>query len=1155
MTGMPLPNSRFPNAEPGYGCLIVGPRQDNVRKCWGYELTRPLDFQDPASYSSGSVNPDWTERTEGTEKFGYGWWPIGASHFDRLTPGKEIPTTRGYRATFDGNGHTISNLFIKNYTSFGTKSFRTSGLFGVTSETSEIKRIGLENVNVTGPYYIGGLVGVNGGRITESYVTGDVTSEYTSRRIVGHRGRAVPERKRRGYYAGGLVGVNQGRISDSHTTVIISGEGRVGGLAGLNNDNATIIDSHADGGVAGSKWLGGLVGDNSGKVIYSYAAGAVTAHEQGVGGTATEHIGGLVGINNEGGRITGSHATGDVAGGMEGRGSKEVGGLVGGNSKDSRITGSYATGAVTGNGGVGGLAGVNSGSVFGSYATGAVTGRWKVGGIVGGNYGPVSVSYATGSVSGKRAVGGFAGRNESRIIDVYAAASLSGEEHVGGLVGINYEGAQITGGLWDTQASGRQCAVGVIMPLGAKSGNPGRPCDVEEERSAGNVGGNTAELQSPAGFTGIYSHWDPKWKELWDFGPASEYPRLRIDYSGDVPAILEKPTPTPTPTPSPTPIPTPIPTPTPTSVATPTPTPPPTPTPDPTLPDYDADDDGLIEVSNLEQLWAIRYDLDGDGKPQPRSNAAAYAAAFPGATRGMNCPRGGCVGYELANPLDFLDPASYASNSVNTEWTDGGGWSRIQSVGTSKPLPYQAVFDGNGHTISNLFIYRTGSEGLFYFIGSSGSIMRTGLEGVDVTGMGWVGGLAVLNRGTISDSYVTGLVAGIAVTKNPETGETMIVGSKGTAGGLVGTNEGKIVNSYAVAGVDGELSGGLAGHSSGNIDRSHSNSSVSGRWAGGLVGQNQGRVTRSYSAGGVLGLSGVGGLVGDNDGAINGSYASGSVSGKNTIGGLVGNNDGGIVGSYASGSASGEHTVGGLAGINEGSIIGSYATGNVSGTEYVGALVGNNKGSIKDSFWNTQTSCITVGVGLGASAGLEGQTTEQLQSSTGYNGIYSDWNIDFDIPDEDSDDPWDFGGMDQYPVLKADIDGDGTATWEEFGHQNPDGPTGDGCGPAADSAVSPAGGSVEGPLSSQPAGGSCIPFLSASPGAATANLVLMMAPLAILWARNRRPRSLSSFPRRRESMWSCHGKVVIGHGDVVSRFRGKDRTHVAQSGKWKGPGG
>ena len=42
---------------------------------------------------------------------------------------------------------------------------------------------------------------------------------------------------------------------------------------------------------------------------------------------------------------------------------------------------------------------------------------------------------------------------------------------------------------------------------------------------------------------------------------------------------------------------------------------------------------------------------------------------------------------------------------------------------------------------------------------------------------------------------------------------------------------------------------------------------------------------------------------------------------------------------------------------------------------------------------------------------------------------------------------------------------------------------------------------------------------------------------------------LSSFPRRRESMWSCHEKIAIGHGHVGSRFRGKDETRLTQSGK------
>ena len=46
--------------------------------------------------------------------------------------------------------------------------------------------------------------------------------------------------------------------------------------------------------------------------------------------------------------------------------------------------------------------------------------------------------------------------------------------------------------------------------------------------------------------------------------------------------------------------------------------------------DYDRDDDGLIEISTLEQLDAIRHDLNGDGKPDDPSEEDSYADAYPG---------------------------------------------------------------------------------------------------------------------------------------------------------------------------------------------------------------------------------------------------------------------------------------------------------------------------------------------------------------------------------------------------------------------------------------------------------------------------------------------------------------------------------------------
>ena len=60
--------------------------------------------------------------------------------------------------------------------------------------------------------------------------------------------------------------------------------------------------------------------------------------------------------------------------------------------------------------------------------------------------------------------------------------------------------------------------------------------------------------------------------------------------------------------------------------------------------------------------------------------------------------------------------------------------------------------------------------------------------------------------------------------------------------------------------------------------------------------------------------------------------------------------------------------------------------------------------------------------------------TSELQAPTDYTGIYEDWNLDLDRV-RSKDDFWDFGTATQYPALKADFDGNGEATWQEFGYQ------------------------------------------------------------------------------------------------------------------------
>ena len=56
-------------------------------------------------------------------------------------------------------------------------------------------------------------------------------------------------------------------------------------------------------------------------------------------------------------------------------------------------------------------------------------------------------------------------------------------------------------------------------------------------------------------------------------------------------------------------------------------------------PVYDTDADGLIAVTTLAQLDALRHDLDGDGRPTA-SGAAAYRRAFadfPTVDAGLVC--------------------------------------------------------------------------------------------------------------------------------------------------------------------------------------------------------------------------------------------------------------------------------------------------------------------------------------------------------------------------------------------------------------------------------------------------------------------------------------------------------------------------------------
>ena len=490
--------------------------------------------------------------------------------------------------------------------------------------------------------------------------------------------------------------------------------------------------------------------------------------------------------------------------------------------------------------------------------------------------------------------------------------------------------------------------------------------------------------------------------------------------------------------------------------------------------DYDADNDGLIEITTLAQLDAIRYDLDGNGLGSlADQHYVSYTQAFTNAAHDMGCPSDGCHGYELAADLDFDTNANGQADAGDEYWNDGKGWAPIGHVddaGTS--FRFAATFNGNSHTISNLHINRPEETvvGLFGITDFGNVIKSVNLASVNVTGSANVGALAGVNRGgAISNSSVSGSVSGTAddiggLVGDNRNGST-IANSHSTAsvsgnrevGGLVGFNLGSTIsNSSASGSASGtayEIGGLVGDHSEGGvITDSHSTAAVSGnRRVGGLVGhmKRSSNIIRSHAAGDVTGNGDyAGGLVGRVSlSTIIASYANGDVTGNgNYAGGLVGDNLGGaIFASYAAGSVSGagsdDDAIGGLVGQNGGRIYLSYATGSVSGSgggaDRIGGLIGQNnddahiyfsyaRGRVSET---TGSSDAQVGGLVGenyadAAHVVDSYWDTQTSGQTTSDGGDGKTTADLQTPTANtgiyqnwSADRWDYGTASQYPVL------------------------------------------------------------------------------------------------------------------------------------------
>ena len=379
------------------------------------------------------------------------WEPIGGSK------------NRAFTGTFDGNGHTISGLYINN----GDSVY--AGLFGYVGRGGMIKGLTVEGkITISGSTScVGGIAGfVDGTEVSEMSVLTDSDDSKTG--IIDCTSNVTINVTYNGLSVGGIVGSCGGATISGckncgDVSVVGTSESgidiNIGGIVGYSGSSTIIRNCCNTGAVsvqdAEKAYAGGVMGQSINTTLSGcYNIGAVSVQN-----TEDAALGGVVGQSAENTAVSSCYNTGAVS--AENAEYANLGGVVGENRSGSVIS-SYNTGAVSGGANTGGVVGFNSkGTVGNCYNTGDVSAEdveyAAAGGVVGRNSsGAVNDCYNTGDVSGKASsgasagdpvmAGGVVGYNDGgKVTNCYNIGTVSGENtedvSVGGVVGYKDGGA------------------------------------------------------------------------------------------------------------------------------------------------------------------------------------------------------------------------------------------------------------------------------------------------------------------------------------------------------------------------------------------------------------------------------------------------------------------------------------------------------------------------------------------------------------------------------------------------------------------------------------------------------------------------------------------------------------------------------------------
>ena len=610
---------------------------------------------------------------------------------------------------------------------------------------------------------------------------------------------------------------------------------------------------------------------------------------------------------NDAGTIQNCYSTATVCG------DSYIGGICGRSRSNSIIENCYNAGYIYGaTRSIGGICGNNYSTIENCYNVGNVNGKFYVGGIVGESSGSgntiwIKDCYNRGNVIGDtKDIGGIGGYIGSSLVEnCYSQATVSGNTNVGGICGnsnkVDFQNAYYDSNLYTGNAIG-------YLKDATTEKTEGKPSQAFES-------GEIAYLLQA-------DREEPVWGQTLSGNDVQTYPVLggaKVYQVTEYKGCIES-----------------------TGIAG-------TTYNNANAPVFEPHvyENGFCTICSAYEpavLTTGKYDIDVNGEITDSDEAYEIGNAgqlywFAGLVNGtltdgtaQNLKANAVLTADIIVNKDLL-------TSINTD--DDGNVTNGSSFKAWRPMGmadekgnltgwYTGIFDGNGHSISGLYVNRD----------EAADDVHTWFKSC----IGLFGYYSGVTRNlSVLDSYMRG---------------------KDCIGGICGYNDGgTIQNCYSAATVCGDS------------------------YIGGICGRSEGDsiIENCYNTGYVYGATrSIGGICGDNSATLQGCYNVGNVNGKFYVGGIVGESSGSgntiwIKDCYNRGNVIGDtKDIGGIGGYIGSSLVENcYSQATVSGNTNVGGICGNsNKVDFQNAYYDSN---LYTGNAIGY---LKDATIKQIEGKT-----------------------------------------------------------------------------------------------------------------------------------------------------------------------------